>query len=319
MMEIRTKTEESGTTSYTYDDLGRLTEAQLADGTLQQYTFDGNGNPKTMTVTKDGVPSVTEYVYDLNDRLITETKDGVTTSYSYDDNGNMLGKSDGTSVVTQTFDLLNRMTAYTDGETIASYTYNPDNMRRSKSVNGVKTEHIWVGSEIALDITRGSVVSYMQGIKSDYGWYVYNAHGDVVQLCDDNGVVIRSYDYDPYGNQLTEADALDKNPYRYSGEFKVASGCSGKPLPSESVHPELLNRASKVGEYGEKTIYGNRHGVCAEFMSANKLTNNGSRIQNIRFTLALRHNNKGVSVVPTCDNCKDIFPEALKWITRFFN
>ncbi len=158
----RTKTDESGKTSYIYDDLGRLTEALLAAGTLQQYTFDDNGNRSTMTITKDGVPEVTEYAYDLNDRLITETKDGVTTTYSYDHNGNMLGKSDGTSVVTQTFDLLNRMTTYTDDETTASYTYNPDNMRRSKTVNGVKTEHIWVGSEIALDITGSSVVSYMR-------------------------------------------------------------------------------------------------------------------------------------------------------------
>lgn len=215
----RTKTDKSGKTSYVYDDLGRLTEAQLADGTLQKYTFDSNGNRKTMTVTKDGTETITEYAYDLNDRLITETKDGVTTTYSYDNNGNMLGKSDGTSVVTQTFDLLNRMTSFSDGETTASYTYNPDNMRRSKTVNGVKTEHIWIGSEIALDITGNSVVSYMQGIKSNYGWYVYNAHGDVVQLCDNNGVVTKSYDYDPYGNQLTEADSLDKNPYRYSGEY----------------------------------------------------------------------------------------------------
>ena len=215
----RTKIDESGKTSYVYDDLGRLTEAQLADGTLQNYTFDSNGNRKTMTVTKDGALSITEYAYDLNDRLITETKDGVKTSYSYDNNGNMLGKSDGTSVVTQTFDLLNRMTSFSDGETTATYTYNPDNMRRSKTVNGVKTEHIWVGSDIALDITGNSVVSYVQVIKSNYGWYVYNAHGDVVQLCDNNGVVTKSYDYDPYGNQLTEADALDKNPYRYSGEY----------------------------------------------------------------------------------------------------
>jgi hypothetical protein len=215
----RTKTDESGKTSYIYDDLGRLTEAQLADGTLQKYTFDGNGNRKTLTVTKDGTETVTEYAYDLNDRLLSETENGVTTTYSYDNNGNMLGKSDGTSVVKQTFDLLNRMTTYTDGKTNASYTYNPDNMRSSKTVNGVKTQHVWIGSEIALDITNNFVVSYVQGIKSNYGWYVYNAHGDVVQLCDNNGVVTKSYDYDPYGNHLTEADALDKNPYRYSGEY----------------------------------------------------------------------------------------------------
>ena len=44
----------------------------------------------------------------------------------------------------------------------------------------------------------------------------------------------------------------------------------------------------------------------------------GSRVRNIRFTPALRHNNRGINVVATCDNCKDIFPEALRWITRFF-
>lgn len=206
----------------TYDNTvpfgGKIHEVTDVTGNQFTYTYD-EINMQTTITDRNGRSTVQGYGYDLNNRLICETKDGLTISYSYDNNGNMLGKSDGTSVVTQTFDVLNRMTAYTDGETTASYTYNPDNMRRSKTVTGVKTEHIWVGSEIVLDITGNSVVSYMNGIKSNYGWYVYNAHGDVVQLCDDNGVVTKSYDYDPYGNQLTEVDALDKNPYRYSGEY----------------------------------------------------------------------------------------------------
>ena len=89
---------------------------------------------------------------------------------------------------------------------------------------------------------------------------------------------------------------------------KVAPGSSGQPLPSESVHPELLNRASKVGEYGEKTLCGNRLGACAEFMSANKLANNGSRVQNIRFTAAFRRD----ELIPTCENCLNVFPDAFK-------
>jgi RHS repeat-associated protein len=48
---------------------------------------------------------------------------------------------------------------------------------------------------------------------------VYNAHGDVVQLCDDDGNVIKTYDYDPYGNQLQDVDSTDANPYRYCGEY----------------------------------------------------------------------------------------------------
>ncbi len=208
----------SGTTSYTYDGLGRLKTAVLADGTIQDYTFDGNGNRKTLTVTNGEGTSITTYAYDLNDRLISETKDGEMTTYIYDSNGNMLSKS-GAENIWQEYDYLNRMTRYSDKNGTTEYTYLPDNMRKSKKTDNVLTEHVWLGSEIALDIINNDVISYIQGIKSDYGWYVYNAHGDVVQLCDDNGNITRYYDYDPYGNALHEENETDVNPYRYCGEY----------------------------------------------------------------------------------------------------
>ena len=65
----------------------------------------------------------------------------------------MLTRDNG--AIVQTFDLLNRMTSWTDGENTASYTYNPDNMRRSKTVGGVTTQHVWVGDNIAVDRTGG--------------------------------------------------------------------------------------------------------------------------------------------------------------------
>ena len=172
-----------------------------------------------MTVAKDGAATITAYAYDKNNRLTSETTGGATVVYAYDRNGNMLGKSGQGVAVTQTFDLLNRMSGWTDGASSAAYTYNPDNMRRTKTVDGATTEHVWIGTEIALDVTGSAVVSYVAGIKSDYGWHVYNAHGDVVQLADGSGAVIRSYDYDPFGNQLQETDGLDMNPYRYNRQY----------------------------------------------------------------------------------------------------
>ncbi|MCL2087083.1 MAG: RHS repeat-associated core domain-containing protein [Oscillospiraceae bacterium] len=96
-------------------------------------------------------------------------------------------------------------------------------MRSSKSVNSVTTTHVWIGTDIALDITSsGNVISYVQGrngaIKSDYGWHVYNAHGDVVRLTDSSENVIKHYDYDPYGIEKGK-DNSDPNPYRYCGEY----------------------------------------------------------------------------------------------------
>ena len=211
----RTKTESKGTSSYAYDGLGRLKTAVLADGTVQGYTFDGNGNRKTMTVTKGGISSLTEYEYDLNDRLLEESSGSNVTTYTYDANGNMLTKGD----TVQELDVLNRMTSYDDGEVYAEYTYNADNMRQSKTVDSVTTEHVWIGSNIALDIVGSDVISYISSIKSDYGWYVFNAHGDVVQLCDGFGEIIRDYDYDPFGNALHDEDSADENPYRFCGEY----------------------------------------------------------------------------------------------------
>jgi len=210
----RTKTEVAGVTTYTYDGLNRLKTATLHDGTVQEYEFDANGNRTKLTITNDTEISETTYTYDANDRLTSQTENGIITDYTYDNNGNMLTKTG----VVQTFDLLNRMTSWTDGTKTALYTYNPDNMRRSKTVDNVTTEHVWLGTDIALDKTGNNVVSYVGSIKSDYGWYVRNAHGDVVQLTDGAGVVTTNYDYDPYGNQLIDNSSC-LNPYRYNRQY----------------------------------------------------------------------------------------------------
>ena len=104
-----------------------------------------------------------------------------------------------------------------------TYTYYPDNMRKSKDRNGSMTQ-IWMNDEIALD-TRGDAVqsSYIHGnklISSAYGWYLYNAHGDVTALTDDVGEVTYNYKYDPYGVEISEPGASESmNPYRYCGEY----------------------------------------------------------------------------------------------------
>ena len=233
----RTKTDGSGTSTYIYDGRGQLTKAFLEDdtsdnfenateitpenqpagATIQEYTYDANGNRTKLKETNNGVVNETAYTYDKNDRLITEKKSSQTVTYTYDKNGNLTGKTDGT---VQVFDLLNRMTSYKKGGTTAAYTYYPDNMRKSKG----RITHVWIDDEIALDLvfTRIVVSSYIHGnklIQSGYGWYLYNAHGDVTALTNSSGEVIRNYEYDPYGKQRSSVDTADNNPYRYCGEY----------------------------------------------------------------------------------------------------
>jgi len=83
----------------------------------------------------------------------------------------------------------------------------------------------------------GAVIDrYLRGITllaSDaHGYYLFNAHGDVVQLADGSGAVTKDYDYDAFGVQVDPdgqmqytdvGDALfedtDTNPWRYCGEY----------------------------------------------------------------------------------------------------
>ena len=49
-------------------------------------------------------------------------------------------------------------------------------------------------------------------------YYVTDSHGNVVQLTDESGKVIKDYDYDSFGNEV-HADKKDENPFRYCGEY----------------------------------------------------------------------------------------------------
>jgi len=90
---------------------------------------------------------------------------------------------------------------------------------------------------VNVDGEAGAVIDrYVRGITllaSDvHGYYLFNAHGDVVQLADGSGIVTKDYDYDAFGVQVDSdgsmrytdvGDALfedtDTNPWRYCGEY----------------------------------------------------------------------------------------------------
>ena len=124
---------------------------------------------------------------------------------------------------------LNQLVSYSNGETLAEYSYLPNGLRKDKTVDGETTTHVWVGSNIVLELdSDGAVIdTYTRGInliKSSDEYYLYNAHGDVVQLVDEDGTMVKDYRYDAFGVEKNP-DNEDTNVWRFCGEyFDVESG-----------------------------------------------------------------------------------------------
>jgi YD repeat-containing protein len=244
------KTDHTGkVNTYTYDDLGRLTNETEAAGGAQQiysYAFDDSNNRSSLTATGIDAFSTT-YAYDLNNRLLTEIKatsaSTDTTTYYYDDNGNQTATktesvASGTGdpeytleegVADSQHNSYNGFDQLTEVETedgAVSYTYFPSGLRASKTVGGVLTDYILDGGNVVLEMAYATVsakytrainlVSSTSGGSTSY--YLYNGHGDVVQLADYSGTVTNNYTYDAFGIEKN-IDTNDTNPFRYWGEY----------------------------------------------------------------------------------------------------
>ncbi|WP_193774783.1 S8 family serine peptidase [Vallitalea guaymasensis] len=212
----------NGITTYEYDGLNRLSHEIQPDGTTINYAFDDYSNRKSMIVSGSVNDSTTTYNYDKNNRLITEDNsiNGIT-NYVYDNNGNQISK--GNDIYT--YDGFNRLVNINQPEHTIGYTYNSHGLRTSKTVDGSKTSYILDGQDISMEFSGDDEQKYIRGINlisSQNGennkFYLYNAHGDVVQLLgtDENDLI--QYDYDSFGNQ-NNIDSMDTNPFRYSGEY----------------------------------------------------------------------------------------------------
>ena len=92
-----------------------------------------------------------------------------------------------------------------------------------KTVGGSTKYFVYNGMNIVYEYTESVAdgVAYFYGLNrthnSEGEIYLYNAHGDVVQLVKNNAVVA-SYTYDAFGNLTSQIGESD-NPFLYCGEY----------------------------------------------------------------------------------------------------
>ncbi|MDF2588013.1 MAG: repeat-associated core domain protein [Anaerocolumna sp.] len=80
-----TKTDNTGTTNYTYDTLNRLSRVTEPAGRITSYTYDNAGNRRSEKVQEGQIITNTMYTYNEQNRLIsTLTSNGDVLRYVYD-------------------------------------------------------------------------------------------------------------------------------------------------------------------------------------------------------------------------------------------
>ena len=230
--------DEGRSTYYTYDDMNRLIEeVEELDGDVVQtyeYEFDDFSNRTELYAYGDEDYTV-NYWYDANNRLLeSEKDDGYTetvTEYSYDDNGNQVEKevwidNSFDSSETSVYNGFNQLVSVSNDDVDAEYTYAPSGLRLTKTVDNEQIYYINDGDNVIAELYEDEVTAYyLRGLNlygsfigNDEYFYLYNAHGDVVNLTDTSGYIEHTYRYDAFGNER-EPESSDNNPFRYCGEY----------------------------------------------------------------------------------------------------
>ncbi len=202
----------SGTTSYSYDDLYRLTEVDYPNSDVVSYGYDAVGNRTSLTING----TTTTNTFDNANELTASGSD----SYSYDDNGNLTSKTVGGTTTTYGYDELNQLTSIS-GPTSASYVYNGDGLRVSKTVSSTTTDYTWDQTGIGQVINDGNEYVWGLGLISQIasGTPTY-AHSDGLGstrlLTDGSGSVVGTQQYDAFGATRTQTGT--QLPFTYTGE-----------------------------------------------------------------------------------------------------
>ncbi len=243
------------TATYTYDLLGRIKKETKTGSEDISYTYDSSNNRKEMKAGNKVTAYKYNKNDELlrTDTLNTDTEKDKVVIYKNDKNGNQLAtvnryeipsnKKDNTYVdidvtlgdnrlnenVVNHYNALNQLTQTLTKNYKVSFTYDAEGLRTSKTVNGEKTVFVWDGDQLVMELSesgkvqkryiRGNDLVYAdKGTNTEKQYYVTDPHGNVVQLTDESGKVIKTYEYDSFGNEVNP-DSKDDNPFRYCGEY----------------------------------------------------------------------------------------------------
>jgi RHS repeat-associated protein len=215
------------TTSYTYDIVGRMTDA-VNSSTALHYRFDANGNRcRTDTTACQGGSD--PYQYNGANEL---TSSPGTSSYSYDGNGNQTASSGGYAA---TYNPKNQTISMTDnGSGSVAMAYADANQTERTSVGSAPTHLTSSPLGVMMSKTNEAPTHFIRdnhgqliGERTPDGnhwFYLTDGLGSVVAVINDSGSTVGNrYGYDPYG-QSTYSSGTVANPWRFASGYLDSTG-----------------------------------------------------------------------------------------------
>ena len=220
------------TTSYVYDELGRMSDVTLPGGTQRHYAFDLDSN--RTAITENGSPVAT-YTYSSAqtpglDQLTSLTQGGQTKTFAYTSDGET--KQRGTD--TLTWDGSGRYTGGTFGATSVTYGFDPAGRVRSRTSGAATIRYLFSGSGSAPTFESNGtsiLLTSVEGPLGDLAHYAgppvtgstptflyYNAHGDLAAEADSAGNRSAAHTYDPFGLP-NDAPPANTNQQRWVGRW----------------------------------------------------------------------------------------------------
>jgi RHS repeat-associated protein len=233
----------ANSTTYHYDQLGRLVKESDPLGNTITYSYDAKGNltskadakGATITYSYDGLgrllkklyPDNTEesFTYDVKGNILTATNKNISYTFGYDTAGRIRSVADSTGrVISYEYDVLGNKTKMIspEGKSI-TYTYDKANLL-SSMINGGTFSF---GYDT---LGRRTSLAYPNGDSATYG---YDKEGKLITLTRRNGagsiISSNSYTHDKIGNRITNTTQERSSNYSYDHLYRLTQAITNTP------------------------------------------------------------------------------------------
>ena len=253
---ISTRTDNTGTTAYTYDNLGRVTNEAFPDGSTRQHSYAWTSPCYSVTVSSSNAPTTTSY-YDARNRLTRSSQklfNGafVNTDRQYDTYGLLQKVSvpftgySATNWTTYTYDIYDRITSLEEptGQTI-NYSYSGNTVTEDNGQNTTTKTYDALSRLIEVEDNSGTTN------------YTLHANGNPLEI-DVLGNSL-TFAYDNYGRRTSMIDpSRGTTTYQYDNAGNTSNMTDANSNVTQMAYDKYGRMTSKQnGDFTTTYTYNN--------------------------------------------------------------